>query len=307
MHKDEVILRPVAERPTFYQDAPLRLRTNSYATREERPPQVVRGSPASHGLQDMLVPSIETASSDAVIDLSRPVLRREGHGGYDYLQESYPRRVERRRQSPEPHQVIFIDDDSPQIKRRRVVHEDDSGHFRPLPSRDQDFYTAAPYGDSYLLPASSVQPRDFLVRRERLPSQSAQGLFRDVQPPLTGPAVGERIPVYDLPPDSSLSAASSHVRRTEVGAGSTQREGPLPYLEKTSEGSYSRWPASEDTRVVEHDRITRQVNPISALGMPFKTPHRPLFLSLAEFLVPMGWVLMLLQTRLPLIISLNPG
>lgn len=254
-------MRPAAERPTHYQ-VTQRHGTPLYTTREQGLPAVVRGSPITHGLQDMLVPSIETASSDAVIDSPHPDRR---HEVYEAPQESYPRRVvervvERRRQSPAPHQVIVINDDSPQLKRRRVVYEDGLGHFRPLPPRDRDAYSTAPRADSYLLPASSVQ-RDFLVRHER-PPQSSQGLFRDGQPSLAGPVVGERIPIYDTPLDSNYFAPTSdRYKRLEAGYVPIQRDGPpikryadspQPYLD-AGDRPYTRRPVNGNVRVVEND------------------------------------------------------
>lgn len=269
------------ERPTHHQNIP-RLGTPSYATREQAP-LVVRAPPVSNGLQDMLVPSIEKASSDAVYGSPRPDGR---HEVYDGQQEPYPRRViECRRQSPAPRQVIVINDDTPQLKRRRVVYEDDAGHFRPVPSRDQDFYSTAPRADSHILPASSVQPRDFLVRRERLPSQSSQGLFRDVQPSLTSPVVGERIPIYDAPPESDyFTSLPDRHRRVEVGHGSIQRDGPpikrqmdspQPYIEKRGEISYTRRPVNEDMRV-RHDRA-RQAQPEFSFRDSVQRPSSPAF------------------------------
>jgi hypothetical protein len=229
----------------------------------------------------MLVPSIETASSDAVVDSPRQDRRYEI---YDGQQDSYPRRfvervVERRKQSPAPHQVVVINDDSPQIKRRRVVYEDDYGHFRPLPPHDHDFYSTAPRADSHLLPASSVQ-RDFLVLHER-PSPSSQGLFRDEQPSLTGP-VGKRIPIYDSAPDSSYFASvPDRYRRVEVNA--IHRDDPLikrhmdspqRYFENPGESSHR--PVNGDMRIVENDRAI-QAAPESYSRNPVQRRSSPPF------------------------------
>ena len=263
MHRDEVIVRPLSERPVYYQDAPQRLGTPSYQLREKRPPLVVRGSPKRHGLQDMLVPSIETASSDVVTTSPRLNERHGVHGRFDHPQDSYqPQMVDRRMQSPPRRQVIVIDD-SPQPKRRRVVREDDSSHLRPIPSRDHNFYTTAPHAESHIIPASSIQPRDFFVRRSRLPSQSTQGMFRDTQP-------AERIPIYDAPESGFFTAHPDHLRaNSDFGSGGHREDRhiarqlrPSKPLESASENVYRR-PVDTNHNMMmgEPDRNIRQVDP----------------------------------------------
>jgi hypothetical protein len=279
MHRNEVIVRPLSERPVYYQDAPPRLGTPSYQLREQRPPLVVRGSPTKHGLQDMLVPSIEIASSDVVATSPRLDERHGAHSRFDHPQDPYPPpMVDRRMQSPARRQVIVIDD-SPQAKRRRVVREDDSGHFRPIPSRDQNVYVTAPHAESHIMSASSVQPRDFLVTRSRLPSQSTQGLFRDMQP-------AEPIPIYDAPEPGFFTAHPGHLRRADVDFGSDQHESrhitrqlgtPKP-LESASENVYRRpVDANHNMRMVERDRCIRHAGPDFRPGNNAQRPLSPSF------------------------------
>lgn len=220
----------------------------------------------------MLVPSIETASSDALIE--SPRLDRQ-HEAYSSQQESYPRRiVERRRQSPAPSQVIVINDDSPQLKRRRVVYEDDAGPFRPVASRDHDLYSSAPRAESRY------------VRREITSSQPGQGMFRHANPSFTGPLVGERVPIYDAPPDTGCyTPPPERYRPVEVSHGTIQREGPpikrqmesqQPYLENGGERSYTRQLITGDMRVIEHDR-ERQIQPDLRSKDPVQRPSPPAF------------------------------
>lgn len=229
------------------------------------------------------MPSIETASSDAVIDSPH----RRQHEVYQGRQELYSQCVvERPLQSPPRRQVIVINDDTPPLKRRRVAYEDDAGRLRPLPSRDQEFYPAASRADSYLLPASSVQRRDFLIRPKRLQSQPAQGLFRDAEPSMTGPVVGERIPIYDAPPESGyLTPLPDRYRRVEGGYGSMQQEGPpfqrqlnspQQYLENRSESSFTQRPLNGGMRVAEHDRA-RQPHTEFSYRETVQRPPSPAF------------------------------
>ncbi len=245
--------------PAYPQYIP-RQGTASHVVREQPPAVAARASTSKHGLQDMLVPSIETASSDAVVDSPRPD---RPHQVYRGRQETCSQRVfERSMQSPQQRQVIVINDDSPELKRRRVIYEDDAGHFRPLPFRDHDHYPTAPRTASYSVPASSVQPRDFLVHHGRVPSQTSQALFGDVQPTLAGPIMGEQIPIYDAPPDPGyLTSLPDRHRRVEAGYGSIPREGapikrplqsPEHFLEDGSESFYTRRPLNGDMRVIEN-------------------------------------------------------
>ena len=49
------------------------------------------------------------------------------HDNINYSQEAYPRRViEQRVHSPVPRPRAIINDGSPQNKRRRMIHEDDT-------------------------------------------------------------------------------------------------------------------------------------------------------------------------------------
>lgn len=273
-------MRPLADRHTYHQSMP-RHGTPSYATREQGPPVVVKASPTNNVLQDLLVPSIETASSDALLNSPRPGERHEVYGGQ---QLSYLRLgVERRRQSPAPRQVIVINDDSPPVKRRRVVYEDGAGHFRPVTSRDQDLYSTAPRTESHL---SSVQPRDFFVHRERLPHHPSDGSSRMVQPPLTGAVSEERLPFFNPPLDSGhTTSLSDRYRRVEDGHNSIRQDG-LPmksqldpsqsYLGNRGEGSFAHRPANGDMRVIEHDRI-RQVQADFSSRNPVQRTSSPAF------------------------------
>lgn len=186
--------------------------------------------PASRGLQDMLVPSIETGSSDALIEPSR--------------------------------EVIMINDDSPRPKRRRVVH-DELGHFRPLPYYDQVVYSAAPHSESHLIPVSSAQPVNFSAQSPRNPTLPNQGLSRNTQPTFTTLS-GGRIPMYDAPMEPAyLPTASS--RRPEFGAGFGRQQevsrrpmsSHVSLPDRGQESSYIRRPLAEDATMVDRGQVFR--------------------------------------------------
>jgi hypothetical protein len=173
---NEVPVRPLSERPVYHESALNRSGTFSPLNEYRRPPAIERGS-LRHGLQDMLVPSIETASSDA-------------SGVYE--QDSYSRSVaEFRRHSPDVRQIIVIPDDSPQHKRRQIIQDDD-------------------FGRSHLLHASSARSRDFLTHRSRVPAPPGQGLFRN------GTLPDHLLPVYDSPAESNYFMQSTgYGRKTD--------------------------------------------------------------------------------------------
>ncbi|PVH84579.1 hypothetical protein DL98DRAFT_512481 [Cadophora sp. DSE1049] len=233
---------PRSERAVYYQDVPPQQHQegpralpyqavpqhfgstgNQYPTMGNQPPQVVRRSPVKHGLQDYLVPSIETASSD----VSSPRIHEwNGPRGHDGNQS---RVVGPRTHTPAPHQVIVINDDSPQVKRRRVVREDESGHFRPLPSRDHSFHVPASYSDSLTLRSSSsvhpgVRASSPIVRHTRAPTQSTEGLLRGTEAFYTDPLTGERLPIYDAPEPGYLPKHPGSMKRSEGGFSANQRE-----------------------------------------------------------------------------------
>ena len=194
-------------------------------------------SPTRRSLQDMLVPSIETASSDAVFDSThREVHRQDGYASYV---------VERPLQSSLQRQVIVVDDAA---KRRRVIYEEDAGPSRSFPSRDESLRSIAPRVDSHLFPASVAQPRNFLIRREKIPSQAPQNLFDDVQPSLGAPIARERLPVHEASPASMyFTLPRGRYRGVEEDHGCIQQKGrsisrqldrPQAYLEHRRESSY---------------------------------------------------------------------
>ncbi|RDL39028.1 uncharacterized protein BP5553_03368 [Venustampulla echinocandica] len=268
IQRNEVIVRSLPER-NINQDPSLHSGTPSQPVWEQRPPQVVRGSSHRHGLQDMLVPSIETSSSDAMRPLDE---RRNVPDHFNQSRELYSRRmIENRRPSPPRRQVVVIDDSPPQIKRRRLVG-DDSGRFRPLPSSDYSVYASAPPSDSHLLPSSSIQPRDFLVRRPAVELESSQGLSRNARSSYTAPTA--QIPIYDAPGPGSLARPSEQFRRSDVlDAG--QREGPIimRHIDSASfhhnsggDAAYRRLTAenvrdNQSVRIREDDRGFHQVGP----------------------------------------------
>ncbi|KAH8601015.1 hypothetical protein B0O99DRAFT_296117 [Bisporella sp. PMI_857] len=131
----------------YYEQESSRHAAHSSLGRELNAPLVLGGSP-SHGLKDMLVPSIET-SSDAFRD-------RRAYSGRE--QEPYrPGQAERRMLSPPPRRVIVIDD-SPEAKPPRCVHENASQSGR----------------QSQLPVSSSVHPIDFLSHSgQRIPIYDA--------------------------------------------------------------------------------------------------------------------------------------
>lgn len=214
-------VRTLTERPVYYENALQRSGTSSPLNKDRRP-VLIRGSPRQ-GLQDMLVPSIETASSDAYgvnghISYSRPV-------------------IEPRRQSPDLRKIIVIPDDSPQHKRRRMIQNDD---FRRSP----------------LLHASSAPSRDFLPHYSRVPASQGQGLFRNESVP------DHLLPVYDAPQDSGYSMQNTgHVRRTGDGLDSGRDLPPMVRHNVASRGrgdddmgvGLVRRPAN-DARTIESER-----------------------------------------------------
>jgi len=264
-------MRPANERPTHYQALP-RQGSPPHAMRDQAQPYLTREPQSGRSFQDLLVPSIETASSDAANDRTRQGRQYEVVDG---PQDSQPRRViqhvvEARGRSPEGRKVIVIDDDSPpQFKRRRVVYEDNLGQFRPLPQRDQDPYHSAPRADSHLLPASSVQQRNFL--HERLPSRTSQRMYGDTQSLSARPIAGERLPVFEAP-----GAAFRDVRhKGEAGAvGDSAPQGrmdlPDSYLVNARENS-RRVTANMAIGEVGRDRAT-EVNPEFRLREPLRRP-----------------------------------
>lgn len=224
---------PHSERAVYYQAVPLQHPENprtvpyqtgsqhsattgysQYPSMGHQPPQVVRRSPVKHGLQDFLVPSIETVSSDN----SSPRIH-EWNGPRVHDAVNHSRVVGPRAQTPAAHSVIVIDDDSPHVKRRRLVREDESGHFRPLPARDPSFHVPTSYSDSLTLrSSSSAQPGSIASsstpRHSRAPTQSTQGLLRDPDAFYTDPVTGERLPIYDAPEPGYMPKRPEYMDRS---------------------------------------------------------------------------------------------
>jgi hypothetical protein len=232
----------------------------------------VRGSSATQVLQDLLVPSIEPITSDVALPhLAEPL---GVHDSVNYSQDSRSRRViDHRVQSPAPRPRTIINDDSPQIKRRRLIREDGSGHFRPLPSHDLSVHHST-HHDSHLISTSSAHSGDFLIRHPRVSSQNTQVLSRDSQPSFIDPATSERLPVYDAPESGYFQTHPGYLRRLDDRPSGQQQPGPsvpqihspLPPRDIFSDGSYPRRPTnvqyrSETLEMVERGARSRQVEP----------------------------------------------
>jgi len=237
-------------------------------------------------LKDLLVPSIEPVASDvALLRLTEPLGVRDS---INYPRDSRPRRViEHRVHSPAPRPEAIINDDNPQIKRRRLIREDDAGHFRPLPSRDLSLHSTN-HPDSHLISTSSAQSGDFLVRHPRVSSQSAQGLFRDNQPSFIDPATAEQLPVYDAPESGYFKTHPVYLRRTDDGPTGQQRPNmrqmgsPQPPRDNISDGVYPRRPThmqnrSEKLEMVEGGGRIRQVERDYSRGSRVPRPLSPAF------------------------------
>jgi hypothetical protein len=181
--------------------------------RDNRPSQVVSGSSHRHGFQDLLVPSIESTPSDVTRPLMPTEERYARPEAFGHRQDSYPRQViESRRPSPPQRQFIVIDDDSLQNKRRRVVHEEDSGRFRPLPSHE---YSATSLADSHLpspssLPLRHSSPGTRISHNRPSPGMSGAPASSYIT------ASGRSIPIYDVPDPSYIGRPPENFRRAEV-------------------------------------------------------------------------------------------
>lgn len=215
------------------------------SVREQRPPQVVTGSPQRHGLQDMLLPSIETTSSHSLNPSTHAIEQRDMRDRFSPAREAYPRvAVDDRRLSPPQRQVIVIDDDSPHVKRRRMVRADDTGRFRPIPSLDYTVHASSPAADSQFIRPSSVQLRESSFRRPAIQSEYSQGLLGGVRSSYHSTG---QIPIYDAPDPDSLARPSEHFRREHVDTGhredprhARQMGSPIPPVDYVGESVYRR-------------------------------------------------------------------
>lgn len=185
-HGNQVISRAQPVQSSYHSYIRPRAATPPFLVRE-RPSQVVRGSPVGQNPQDMPLPSIENSSTFA---LPRPRVSGNMHVGSGSTQDDIPRPVEQRLQSPSQRQVIVIDD-SPEVKRRRVVRED--GHL----SHGQNFLVAAPSRSSYLVSQSSAETGNFSHRM--VESQATQGMSRPRQRVYIDPVTSEELPIFDEP------------------------------------------------------------------------------------------------------------
>jgi hypothetical protein len=169
---------------------------------------------------------------------------------------------------------MVINDDSPQIKRRRVVIEDDPGRFRPLPPQDHSLSIPTQHNDSRLRSASSAHSGDFLVQRSRVLSQATQGMSWDSQPMYTEHATAERLPIYDAPKSDYFPVHPENFRRVASGQRSGQREDfygmwqmgtSQPTRDIAIENTHHQRPVieyrGEEIKVAERDRGVRQTEP----------------------------------------------
>lgn len=247
-------MRPLSENSPYSQ-APLPQLHTSFS----KPPQVVRGSPTKNGLQDLLVPSIETGSRN--FSSSSNVLGRSGFRTERDV-ESYPRGPdERRRISPAGRQVIVIDDDSPQPKRRRVIHEDPS-HFRTAASLNHPYMQPERFESPRL--SSSAQRGEFHAAHSRAAPQPVQGLSQH----LIG---GEQLPVYDAPENGFFAAHPRQLGMQEVEYRAPSRYGDGKHRENAQFGRES------DRNILrDKQQFTEPIQPSMMVAEPYHGVARAL-------------------------------
>ncbi|CZT00681.1 uncharacterized protein RAG0_08627 [Rhynchosporium agropyri] len=279
--------RPENTRYVGHQSIPEHSRITSspqYLSMGYQPPQVVRRSPVKHGLEDFLVPSIETSSSD----ISSPRIREwNGLRAHDSIIHS--RVVGPLGQTP-ARQVIVIDDESPQVKRRGVVREDESRDFRSIPSRDHTFHPPTSLSDSLSLRTSSSAQfgtiaSPSIIRSSRAPTQATQGLLRNRETLYTDPVTGERLPVYEAPEPGYMKNRPEYTETGNIGLRAGQQEDgrgirPMGYYQALNE-SYHRQPihvqrGSDIPEPNVRGGIARQQDPVYSTGHQMR-PISPRF------------------------------
>ena len=241
--------------------------TPTYSARKYEPPHLVRRSPTR--LEDCLLPSIESASSD----IASPYADRRYPFRNNLAQplDSQTRSlVEHRMKSPATRQVIVINDDSPPTKRRRMV-EDELGRFKPSSSQVHNLIIPTKQNDPHLRAASYAQSGDFPVQHPRISAPSAQGLFRDTRTMYTDPATSERLPIYDVSESDLVPVHQEHFRGVGIGylhgedALGMRRMGPSHPTHDIASESFPGRPlnayGSEDIRTAERDPFVRQIEP----------------------------------------------
>ena len=170
-------------------------------------------SSKSRGIQDMLVPSIETTSGNIS---ARSTERADTSNRLENISPVRPV-LESRGQLPAQRQVIVIDDDSPQAKRRRVFPEDDAGRLRLISSHDQDRYAQHQERHSSLLP---IQPGNFPLQRSGATNLDGEGLYKTASTQWDTSLGDERLPVYDAPESGVFAIHPRLSGRSDVGYGS---------------------------------------------------------------------------------------
>ncbi|CAL3972552.1 unnamed protein product [Diplocarpon coronariae] len=208
-----------------------------------QPPQVVRRSPVKHDLQDLLVPSIETVPCDVA-----STRRDEWHGPVIRDGFNHSRATGHRTQTPAPRQVIVINDDSPQVKRRRLVREDDPGHLSSFTARDNSTF-APPSHSDYLTSKSSSSVRDevydtsAMVRQSRVEPTQCMSLS-NTQSFYTDTTTGERLPIYDVPESGRFETRPGYIGRGNGGPFPSEREVRMA----TRQVVYSQMPYDDSSR-----------------------------------------------------------
>ncbi|KAG9235466.1 hypothetical protein BJ875DRAFT_270317 [Amylocarpus encephaloides] len=276
MHRSEVIVRPQSDPRVNPRDQP-QYGILPHSTRDQRPPQVVRGSPERHGLKDMLVPSIEITASEPMRHVPAEE-RRNAYESFDHSYESHVRPViETRRRSPPRRQVITIDGDSPQLKRRRTFYENDSGQFRPLPGRDHSVISA-PHADSHLLSSLYAQPGYSSARRPTVQNDVRQGLSGSTSCPSSYRATKERVPIYDTP--GQFRRTENFDPRQSSSATVIRHIAPVrPFVDYNRRSEISSYrPVHEDRIEVHSTRLDGNDHGLGSVNQDTQNtyPRRPL-------------------------------
>lgn len=257
--------RPISDHTTSFQNPPPRIRPLQDMSNEPWPPPVVRRVQTGPGLQDLLLPSIESAPAYSLASASRLPTQQDTYRGLDN-QQSYVRRdAERRRETPD--QVIVIDDNSPQMQRFRPAREAESSRFGPPLSYQTTHRAASHLSDPYAVGSSSIQPTARFVPRAELQPRSDQGLLMSTRAP------APRAPIYAERQGSNYSTnlANGHIGHLRQPESSTSSD---RQYEPRTIGVHDSLPAPRP-RFDDHISMRRPLGPNEQVIDPAWSTQRP--------------------------------
>lgn len=218
---------------------------------------------AGNGPNDFLIESAETLSNENI----PPRIERQVIDRLNHIQYPQPSRFYQTNHCPTRHQLIVIDDNSPQAGSHHTLYHHMSNHSRnDLPS-NQDVNEAVFNSDCHLNTSSSTKSREYISSRleaSKYAKNSPQN-FRSIPPDSVSTcdivAFSDHTPFYFTPQAGGSSRVDfEHVAKSRIDLVDLASQELSPACKAYSRNPVKQIYLGDYPRIAEHNHHVRYLN-----------------------------------------------